>query len=42
LQEVADQLGLTRERVRQIETKAINKLRHPSARAAARALLQAG
>ena len=42
LQEVADQLGLTRERVRQIETKAINKLRHPSARAAARALLHAG
>ncbi len=42
LQEVADQLGLTRERVRQIETKAINKLRHPSARAAARALLQTG
>jgi RNA polymerase sigma factor (sigma-70 family) len=42
LQECADQLGLTRERVRQIETKAINKLRHPSARAAAQALLHAG
>jgi RNA polymerase primary sigma factor len=30
LQAVGDRLSLTRERVRQIEAKAISKLRHPS------------
>ena len=29
LQEIADALGITRERVRQIEAQAIKKLRHP-------------
>ena len=30
LEEVGKQFGVTRERIRQIETKAIRKLRHPS------------
>lgn len=30
LQEVGKRFGFTRERIRQIETKAIRKLRHPS------------
>ena len=30
LQEIGDQMGLTRERVRQLEAKAIARLRHPS------------
>lgn len=29
LEEVAEELGLTRERVRQIESRALSKLRHP-------------
>ena len=29
LQEIADRFGISRERVRQIESSAINKLRHP-------------
>ncbi len=32
LQEIANILGITRERVRQIETQAIKKLRHPTFR----------
>ncbi len=30
LQEIADMLGVTRERIRQIESKALRKLRHPT------------
>jgi len=30
LQEIGDTMGLTRERVRQLEAKAIARLRHPS------------
>jgi len=30
LEEVGQEIGVTRERIRQIETKAIRKLRHPS------------
>jgi len=29
LQEIGEKLGITRERVRQIETQALNRLRHP-------------
>ena len=32
LQQIGRKLGVTRERIRQIETKAVNKLRHPSRR----------
>lgn len=32
LQEIADTLGVTRERVRQIEVTALKKLRHPKLR----------
>jgi RNA polymerase primary sigma factor len=30
LAEIGDRLGITRERVRQIEARALGKLRHPS------------
>jgi RNA polymerase primary sigma factor len=30
LSEIGQELGVTRERIRQIETKALRKLRHPS------------
>ena len=36
LEEVAREFGITRERVRQIEAKALRKLRHPSGRALSR------
>ena len=39
LEEVGQAFGLTRERIRQIEARAISKLRHPSIEAGARDLL---
>jgi RNA polymerase sigma factor (sigma-70 family) len=39
LEEVAEYFGLTRERIRQIEARAMSKLRHPSADTGARDLL---
>ena len=39
LEEVGDAFGLTRERIRQIEARALSKLRHPSIEAGARDLL---
>jgi RNA polymerase sigma factor (sigma-70 family) len=41
LEEVAEHFGLTRERIRQIEARAMSKLRHPSADVGARELLEA-
>ncbi|MCU1464353.1 MAG: polymerase sigma factor, sigma-70 family [Actinomycetia bacterium] len=41
LEEVAEHFGLTRERIRQIEARAISMLRHPSADVGARELLEA-
>ncbi|MDQ1520497.1 MAG: polymerase primary sigma factor [Actinomycetota bacterium] len=41
LEEVAEFFGLTRERIRQIEARAMSKLRHPSADVGARELLEA-
>ena len=41
LEEVAEHFGLTRERIRQIEVRAMSKLRHPSADVGARELLEA-
>ena len=40
LQEVGSEFGVTRERIRQIEAKAMSKIRHPSAGGALRALAQ--
>lgn len=39
LEEVGDRFGLTRERIRQIEARALSKLRHPSTNTGARELL---
>jgi RNA polymerase sigma factor (sigma-70 family) len=39
LEEVGDHFNLTRERIRQIESRAMTKLRHPSADIGARELL---
>ena len=41
LEEVGERFNLTRERIRQIEAKAMSKLRHPSANTGARDLLTA-
>jgi RNA polymerase sigma factor (sigma-70 family) len=41
LEEVAGHFGLTRERIRQVEARAMSKLRHPSADVGARQLLEA-
>jgi RNA polymerase sigma factor (sigma-70 family) len=41
LEEVAEHFGLTRERIRQIEARAMSKLRHPPADVCARELLEA-
>jgi DNA-directed RNA polymerase sigma subunit (sigma70/sigma32) len=40
LEEVGTYFDLTRERIRQIEAKAMTKLRHPANYAAARSLLE--
>ena len=42
LEEVGRELGVTRERIRQIESKALARLRHPSRSAALRDCLQGG
>ncbi|HLF99256.1 MAG TPA: sigma factor-like helix-turn-helix DNA-binding protein, partial [Acidimicrobiia bacterium] len=39
LEEVGEHFNLTRERIRQIEARAMSKLRHPSADTGARDLL---
>jgi DNA-directed RNA polymerase sigma subunit (sigma70/sigma32) len=39
LEEVGEHFALTRERIRQIEARAMSKLRHPSADTGARDLL---
>jgi RNA polymerase sigma factor (sigma-70 family) len=41
LQEIGEQFDLSRERIRQIETKAMSKLRHPAGSNSARSLLNA-
>ncbi len=42
LEEVGESLGVTRERVRQIEQKALNKLKHPTRAKILRSFLEAG
>ena len=42
LEEVGVEFGLTRERIRQIEARAMSKLRHPAADRLARELLATG
>jgi len=41
LEEIAEHFGLTRERIRQLEARALSKLRHPASDVGARALLEA-
>jgi RNA polymerase primary sigma factor len=41
LEEIGERLGLTRERIRQIETRALGKLRHPSRASALRSFIGA-
>ena len=41
LEEIAEHFGLTRERIRQLEARALSKLRHPASDVGARSLLEA-
>ena len=40
LEEIGNQFGVTRERIRQIEAKALRKMRHPSRSGALRGYLE--
>ena len=40
LEEIGNQFGVTRERIRQIEAKALRKMRHPSRSRALRGYLE--